>query len=687
MSVPTAALGHRINALQQQIDRLGADETTASGAPTMLANAHRNLLIVAGSLLEAGRDGGPNAAVAGLYGHTIANRAEAFEQYLQRFGQAVDEALDPKGSAPLDRIRQLNEAAHALKRLNRQAAASTELRDARSRSVDAYLKQMLNPLATVVSATAANKVASQWPAALRAADAQDAGPNDGPLTAERIDKLDHRVLHSPLPVATRMELTSIVQFMQDAWGDRDLRSSVRQLNRQVDRALGFGQTVRLADWLDDADRLALYQQLHEALLLIKMPGTRAAGTRKLAALRLLQPTMDQIGRLAAAEAPMEIPRRLFQRVIDPDASEAETMPVDEVRIWLGQVTSMMSAVRQLEGDDLPADLRRQFRTLRREYEQTEVRLLVSMAAMIDTLGPSHTPSWSAHAEQVVHAVSDMQRIIQVPKWSQQLEAINPRLAGGLIRRIHAMANDLTDGHRRISAAAGLDQFGHELAHVAPLPVESRIPLSPRLRHLTGNAQQRLAERAGELRSVWLTGWSRGNPSATVIERMKLMRRLLLAIEQAGAVADPQATLARLNRWPAWELDEPTVQYVAVAIDAQVIDACRAAVGQDWPNLDASLNKLEQTLGVMRLLVRLDEAIGTALADTTDEATDMISQCLFAPADRAYAAAHRLELAQLCATLTEARYADEVNGDQQLAADLLAYCGRIAHDIDVQLTDS
>ena len=271
------------------------------------------------------------------------------------------------------------------------------------------------------------------------------------MTAEHIDQLDHRVLHSTLPVATRMELTSIVQFMQDAWGERDLRSRVRQLNEQVDRALEFGQTVSSADWLDDADRVVLYQELHEAVLRIRMPGTRAAGARKLAALGLLQPTMDQIGRLAAADAPTEIPRRLFQRVIDSAPSNDETISVDEIRAWLGQVTSMMLTARQLESDDLPADLHRQFRTLGREYEQTEARLLVSMAAMIDTLPPSATPSWTAQADQAMRAAADMQRIIQVPKWSQQLEAINPRLAGGLIRRIHAMANDLTDGHRRISA--------------------------------------------------------------------------------------------------------------------------------------------------------------------------------------------------------------------------------------------
>ncbi len=640
--------------------------------------ASRNLRIIARDLLKTARSNPQRGAVAGLYGHTIANHLEAFDERMNRVTDMARAAMDGNGEDPPP-VQRLLRIGEALKKFNERQRQTGELRAVESRPLDDRLKQLLQPLAKLAVALGEPEPVDAWPdgEALRGRSEPTAGES---VDLERLRQLRSRIEPAPLDDESQAELLNVAEMLVNGWRQPDLRPKVEQFYRRVDQALGVAKAFDEAKWLAPATAEQFREALHTAVLLFKDPRTRESGMERLDYLVQLRPIVERMNELAGMQFSAEHLQSLFAVALNAHEPGRNLGEFDPLLQLLAEITAVLTDVRQFARAELPVDIRRSLNLLKREYDTLEQSLLADLGELRRQPQAASRPEWTQRVDTLEERVAWMERLNRVPQWLGRISARNRAASRGVYGQLRKLAEELLDPATREGAGGALAEFEKQIGLLGELPLEPELPdADSRLGRMLGQTRAPLLEQIASLRGQWATAWADGEDPTLAGEKLLQVRRLLELVQRTRDIAVNAAEIERLNRWAAWETSADVGRLVADLLPRHLRAAAENAAAGDFVALNARLNLLEGELPLPRLLQRLNAATADALEKLPGGVSGMLGQCIHGPESGDLGTYQRFGLARLSCLLSEAGFA-RLEDRPRAAESLLLQCGDLAKQI-------
>ncbi|MBI1371315.1 MAG: hypothetical protein GC159_00940 [Phycisphaera sp.] len=678
---PTAAPDYnyvhfRIAELERQIAERIAQSGDANEVDRQVFGAQINYRIVARSLLKAGREKGPDGAVAILYGHTLADHAaEADELFARLSGfTTVVRDLSRKSDDPqVEAGRRFKVAMDDFAEATQ--AAADELSSASPDAVDRYLQKMLASMTVAHSAAGGDELRSTWPRAVGAT-----GPTLELADVQQIIALHKEIADLSIPARTKKEMQQIVAMMQQGWPHPEIRPHVVKFYDLMEQAAmvarAFGEA---SGWLGQQTSDELLDQLHMAVLLVKDPRTREAGVERFDTLSRDLAVMDRLAELDRQAVPIHNMRAAFLKAHELRVKSSDLRTAEALTRLIERATAPMLAYRAMLGGETHATLKRTVLQLGAAYQKEELRLINAMGALTTAPQQVHDPQWSEQIDGLVEKLNRFRRVQTIPKWVDVMNEFKPRPAGGLFRRLTAMANDLSNQDPDTAATANdaLRRLDEQAELFLTLPyTEHLIRGDEPVQEVTGGAYSLILDQIDRQRQLLATAWATGDDATANAENLRKLKRLLRAIHLTLSVQRATDLGDRLNRWAAWEVAPTAVHPLMGVLPDRVKQACRFAAVANFPDLETQLAKIERDSALPLLIARLAEDLGPALPQLPDKLGGALSQCLYPPTDTDYAASRRAELAQISVYLMEAEHA-RISGNAAQFTEVLNYVADLA----------
>ncbi|MDH3584210.1 MAG: hypothetical protein OER86_08345, partial [Phycisphaerae bacterium] len=674
----------RIDGLEGQIaDRIGRlAESGPSTRPAVQADI--DLRVVARSLLARGLENPQESALAVLYGHTLANHADAMEKLFWRL-PSLDKELRGLPRAEAEKRRAaLEQFSAELKRFHQ---ASAQLADAIAgddpAEVDRYMQKLLAPLAGIAQLFDQPPIRSTW----LPARVEEGGPRGGPeAESDALGRMPQRIAGLRLPAATRTQLLRIVEALRQGLDEPGRRPDTMASYDLVRQVLDTAETFSRTEGLDETVMDDMRRQFHTAILLTRDPRTRSAAADRLRALDGDLVAIDRIGRLRKLAVPvgdLDAVRRLAYRM---QQARQDMRTADRISRFLNEVLATMLAYRQQLGRDLPGDLNRVAAALRADYQRRELLLVGQLRTVLNRPGAIEDAQLLTAQEQMDGRLAQLRRLNLIPAWLKRMSRFRPRPAGGLYRQLRAMAMALTDRQRR--AGEDVDWLGlleEQMERFDPLPHERWLRQdSAAVQAVIGQTRYLLIlGQLDALRQDWASAWASGRDPRPLAQRLGHLRRLVEALYLSSAAGNMEGAAQRLNRWAAWEVNPAAVRPLVSALPRRVALAAEFAATGDWRNLEAALDQIDEQSPIPLLMATLHQRLGKGLARLPDGVPGMLGQCLYAPRAGAFAAESRNELAQISLYLMEAAHARGAEGRDRI----MSHAGQLARSLMDELAGS
>lgn len=663
----------RVQQLESQIASLiAAQNRSGDGFTASAIRADINLRIIARSLLSTGIAAGPDGAVAVLYGHTLADHADTVQQQLlSRLPALVTRVKDLNQQINPADIETALKLETAVDRFNAAAEkASESLKSPAARDVDAYMQSMLAPLAAMLKLTENKEPVSTWLTASTAV--KSGGPASSRaaaaiVTPELLEDVSRRIQSAPLPQATRADLLELLGFMQRGLSQPDLRPRIAMFYDQLEMALIVAEDLEAVTWLGPRIATQFVAQLETAIQLLKDPRTRDSAVLRLDTMVRSLGLARELSQLHDDGLPTDHLRTLFLRAHQLRLENQDTRTADALLGFIDRFNASALEYRRLLADTAPPSFRPILVQLRGEYQKAELKLVAGLGELATNITLISDGKWQAALEDLTARLSQMQRVHRIPAWIEQLTQHKPRPTGGLMRELRQLAVDLLDPERRAAAAGRLAALESQIAAFDPMRFEKELAAPTDLvRQATDESYTLLLEQIERLRQEWATAWASGTDETATVERLAQMARLLRAIELATELSDLAAAATRLNAWAGWQADPAAMTSVIDALPQRVQQASRFAAISNWPALTDALNQLETEVPVPMLVVTLKRRLSPGLErlPSGGGAQGVLSQALYPPREGAFAAEHRLKLAQISVYLLEAAHARAGRSEEQ-----------------------
>lgn len=675
--LPARFLPDRIARLETEIANRNAMIAAAESSERTMLQAERNLLLIARRLLKIGEQSGEDGSAAVMYGLTIAHHAEQLPRAIEPLPKMVLGALRADPPEP-EQVARLAKIVDALRQFNRRCGRDLDSLDrADAASVDRYLQHLLSPLAIVIAGLNQPQPADTWvnPDGVT-------GTAGGPVTPAHFDRLARRFAAAPLPPETRAELDRMIDLCRRGWHEADLTPLVVDFHDQLVGVADVVETFAQATWLDKAAFDRFQRQVHTAVMLLKDPRTRDAAIGRLDRLARVQRLMQQINELAhlGDEAPVKPLREMFILAHDLYSRPDEQRAADRLVGLLERIAAAATTCRRMNRQVLPADLQHPFRITARQYEQIEVEIFSRLPILTDNPADVARPQWSNLVDRLERQVRRLEQLNAIPEWVTRMSAFNPVAGRGLYGRLRRIGEDLIEPQTEAGAAATLDELQKQLALFERLPQEQQLnqPDAP-IRRFTGDHHDALFRQITVLRSQWAAAWGAGADPTEPGRRLLQVRRLLAAMGHAVELMQTTAGLSQLNRWAAWEIDAGAIDPLKAWGPARLQLACELAGAGQWAQLETTLEQIDETGAVGRLVSYLSQRLGEKLGDVPGGLSGMLGQCLYPPSAGAMGRDRRDTLAQLSVYLTAAEFA-RANEQPAAAQQLMSHCGRLARQL-------
>ncbi len=682
--LPAKHFNQPIAAVEKQIARAIERLGDAPRGQALVLEAQKNLRVIGRELLVGARQAHAQDkpyAVAMLYGQTILDAADPFDQMTDALPAAVEAALSaqPRDAAKLARLRQ---ATDGLKSFNALAADKTlALRSTEAADVDAYVQRVLAPLAATAEALGGERPVSTWVAAGAADDGVA-------VTTERnLDALAKRLAAAPLRDATRHELRRMLQMMRRGLARPQFRARVAAFAGELGRLIDVAEAFAAADWLGEAGRKRFAEQAHTAVLLYKDPQTRGAGQQRidrLARMRRLLVLMNDLSKLE--DLPIDKLRGVFvaaQRFAGDDQNQAAA---DQLVRTLEQIAEAIGLQRTADDPRLPIDVRRVKQVLRRSYVAQERQLFDALEELAADPKAAGTPRWTARVAQLHDLGLQVHYLDQIPGWVSRMAKFNPRSARGLYKQLRLIAEDLLAPAANAGAAAALAEMERQLSLFDQLPHEQAITGGEKgYAAVLADRGGPIAQQLETLRSAWAAAWGAGADPTPAGRKLLLMRRLFVALHDATALRAHRARLAKLNRWAGWRLPVGAIAPMLNRLPDQLRAATGHAAAGEFEALERTLDQIDTQSPALWLAWRLAGAMRQSVERTPPAVAGMLSRCLYGPTAGALGADQRAELAEVCLYL-QAGDALRRAGKSDPAQRLIDYAGQLARSVLRQLND-
>ncbi len=675
--LPAAFVREHIKNVEAKIATLTPRITTAHSPERALLEAERNLLLIARRLLHVGQSANDRGALSIMYGLTIANHSDQLRPVIAPLPRMVTAALQAKPSDP-NEVSRLIEVAEAIKQFNLRCNRSVmSLERADATSVDAYLHQHFQPLAVAVAGLNQPRPASTWvlPSESFFADGE-AVPAVSP---ERFDELVKRFANAQLTSDTKTELEETLNLCKQGWQRPELRPYVAVFFRELMKVANIQQTLENAKWLDSEAFAHFQAQLHTAVLLLRDPRTRESAQLRLDQLNRIRKLTQQITQLveAGGHTPVEGLRPLFMVIHELHADPNQHDIANQLANTFGRIAETASGYRRMQRQVLPVDIRRPFQAAEREYRQLEADAMTQLIRLTtDPLGIDQ-PQWSTLVDELDRRARLMHQLNSVPEWLTRVSTLNPVAARALFTRLRQIGVQVTDPQYRADAIAALNGLEQQLGLFEALPFEDEFSQrqSP-MRIFTQQQHEKMAQQLMVLRSQWAAAWGAGTDPTIAGNRLLLLRDLMSAMHDGLAMLQAADTLAKLNRWAAWEIDAHAIEPIKAWLPSRLRLACELAGRGAWDDLALTLERIDQQVPVARVIASLSRSLDGALGDVPGGFSGMLGQCLYPPDINAFGQDQRTLLAQLCVYLTAAEFARQ-QGQISEAEKLMVHCGTLA----------
>lgn len=653
-----------VGVLEKEAGELRGEADTAGDATARAVLLTRaNLRLLAAELLAAGDRAGATGSGDVVRGLKLAVTRDAFDQAL-----AARAAPGPDGTpAPsnaLDALASFNHGFEAHVQRGEAAAAP-----ASSPGSD-WLAGLLVRLTAVVADPDGKPLQSHWiaPPANAAAATQ-------PIESTPLALLRRRADATSVSEPTRANLLSILDFLERGRQFPELAGRIGDYQRIVSVFLDTSDTIAVADWLTEAQRGAMQEQVSAAVEAFLDPQRRPSVIE--AAERL-----DAWRRFLAAASGLEDDnvetktiRSVFAALETADQQAADQRDAVRILTQTTMVLERMVEARNERPEGLTRELRIVQRDVLRDYRETEAKVLKELAAGALAHGSLADPGLSSLLADHRERVEDLRRLRRLPEWIAAISRIYPPAAKDFEINMRKRAQSLLEPTKQPDARLAMNRFEQELALFERLPAEQALQENrPAAGELTGGLQAPMLALITEKRRAWVDDWSRAEQSPEPAKVMGLLHRLMQSLRDAAALVEVKPAI--LNRWPAWQLSETVIEAGQSDVATRLRLACAAATSGDFAALAEQVDRIDRESPVTKVAGRLMSRLGNDLSERPGGAEGVIAQLTRAPPGDAYFIRWKDDIARLCRYAAEAAAARDA-GNATVARECDEYINALA----------
>ncbi|MCG8615702.1 MAG: hypothetical protein MI802_05750, partial [Desulfobacterales bacterium] len=482
-AIPEQPYEQTLNWLDEQISSRSSRMNGLSDADRVVLSSQQQYRRIARRLLIVGHEAGADGAIATMSAQMLINSAKTFDQLVEPLPDRVRVMLSQREIDPHE-MQGLSQAVRALRQFNAFNDVQIDaLKEANAESVDAYLKQMLAPLATLAVHLDHGSPQTTW---VSLSTGTTNGYRQAKILPSHIAALQHRIDQTRMNTALWEHHAQILAMMQRATDSPHLQPHLQMFHRELNRLLDIEQTLNDADWLTPSARGDLKRRSATAAVLLKDPATRAEAHRIIDHLSRMLETLRAIDGVATHNidvAPMRNVLLIAYRL----SEQPQTAPTAEALLdYLERLCVTIDQQQQMRPDDLPLDIRKVFSVIQRQYAAEQKHLRVTLPALTAAPHMVTQPRWSEPLARLERLHQQAVRLHSVPHWLDRMNRLNPHASRGLYQQLRLIAADLLNEPNNAGAAEALDQLELQLTLFEALPYESQItPSHASVSKLTG----------------------------------------------------------------------------------------------------------------------------------------------------------------------------------------------------------
>ncbi|MCH8315259.1 MAG: hypothetical protein IIA64_04735 [Planctomycetes bacterium] len=499
-----------------------------------------------------------------------------------------------------------------------------------------------------------------------------------PQKIQTLEQIAARLATAPIRQDTRDEIAAIVTMLERGEAFAELRPSVAAYRSLLSRTLDFTETFAGADWLDQAFKDVLQNQLYDAVALFKDKQTRERGEARLE--RLV--TLCTIINRASSLAPRRIDVRPIGAILAVLVQTAQE-PGEAAPAYPGTILAVLKRMityRELDKPQISRELRIVRRKLDDRYRAAERALLEQLQTFADNPEALTDPAFTTLLTDQKQYLEDLHRIEELPNWIDTLSLLAPRSAGLLKGQIEKLSRWLLDPTRRPDAVLALDRLEQQLHLFHPLPFERRLRRADReVIKATGARHEQLVQVIDERRRQWVQALADGDDDSKAANRMLLLHRLTQTLADVVELLRLTGEAPALDRWSAWELGADSIARTVADLPARLKLATTAAIDEDDQSLRLQLERIDREAPLGKLAGRLGQILAEPLDRLPDGAQAVLGQSVHPPPDDAWMVSRRAELANLCRYALEQQHAGST-GQIELADALAIYVNTLAEEL-------
>lgn len=677
-----------LDALRRTVDR----NTQQGEGGVVFAAAMVRYRELAASLLARGEATDPDGHAAAVAGAALAAERANFDALLTVLQQRLDGPVMNRERAVVRA-----EAAAILRRFAGQptgvlAELSETEPDERPTAWRGAIAQFIAPLVAATALMTGEEIRDPWIAPPRESmDALAATASMYPRTDEpiaTIEELRERVLSARLPSTLQQEFDFMFDLIERGGAFPEFQPAMTRWREMLQEMLNLHAAVSAADWLPRISRAELEEVGVELLKQARERATVDEMQLLRERLAIAQRLITRVNTLRDLQV-SAIRLSVVMRVIDDRAPGRQSPDVVRRRAArLERALDRMIRVRALPPVLSHAVQPAMIDALESRYERAEAALLTALHRLATDDAALADPAMSTLLADHRQAAEDLERLRDLDAWAGAIGMIRPGGGEAFARFTQRLLDWLVDPLRRADAVPLIDQFSLERRLFLTLPFEGTLR-SGETTTIPGSRARRdaLLAEIERQREAWARAWTEGVGHAAASERLMMLRRLLLAMQDAHATGVDRSApmLRRLNRWPCWQMPPAMLERMTRDLIARASATVPTVLREEPATLARELDQLERVTAVARLAGRLLTVLSDELAAQPMGLTGVLNALVHLPAADGWPGAYRDRFVEISRYVLEADHALE--RDRPSAADdALRYANALAADLLLELGD-
>lgn len=675
-------VGHAIGNLHREARDLSDREATASQIRQASLRASINLRMFASKLLDQGDRAGPSGTIAVMHGLRLYHGRHHLDAVVQQLLVLHEQIDDEDDAASTQRFH----AAHrAIRRFNDEVRDLPDRFAIEEDRVDRLVAAVMVPMTEAIEHLQPGPIGSHWipiavvdPAAAQVETHTPASTGAAGLR-KLVSQLAERIEAVVQRESTKAALATTMDYLERGAAYPELRPVVSSCLPLLEETIDVIELAAPAEWLNEATRTLLSDQLDEAIAAFNTDETRAESEDDLRRLIVLAQLIDRGSVLVEQRQDM---RALDAAVAALGESSASVARINQAITLLDRMIEQ----RRLQVPDLSTDFRQVYRLLESAYERAEQAILQRLSTMATNPHLLSDPAFGSLIGDHKQRLDDLRRLMQAPRWIAVIESVDSTSAARFESELRRWSRWLLDPNRRPEALDRIDRFEEQLDRFFPLPHEDALTRGEHAFIAATAAQnQQLVEAIVSTRREWAAAASLGETDNQAADRLFLLHRFMNALGDTVRLSHLLEEATLLDSWSAWDIGSEAIEQATAELPARVKLAAAAIVNGDDDTLRQQLDAIDREEPLASLVGRLASRAETTLRAFPQGAHSVIGQASYPPTDDAWLFHRRTDIAELCRYTLELQYARA--GDRtEIASKITDYVNHLAVDLLLELGD-